>query len=90
MGGNVSVRLGHEEAGSNSGYVATVLGTIELSIRFRESFQNFSSRCMNVSIGACRSLRTSVPITVGLPSVKMLVGIFNKSLNNCKTYRENR
>ena len=26
MGGNVIVRLGHEEAGSNSGYVATILG----------------------------------------------------------------
>ena len=65
------------------------LGTIELSMRLRESFHNIWSRCMNVSIGACRSLRTSVPITDGLPSVKMLVGTFNKSLNNCKT-RENR
>ena len=94
--GNVSVRLGHEEAGSNSGYVATVLGggrqlgynraVNEIS----RAFHNIWSRCMNVSIGACRSLRTSVPITDGLPSVKMLVGTFNKSLNNCKTYRENR
>ena len=67
------------------------LGTIELSMRFCESLHNIWSRCMNVSIiGACRSLRTSVPSKDGLPSVKMLVGTFNKSLNNCKTFRENR
>ena len=43
MGGNVSVRLGHEEAGSNSGYVGggDKLGTIELSDDISRKFSQY-------------------------------------------------